>query len=56
MFGKEMTVKEFFEEMKRNGKEDYRILIQYRDDGGDYSGEDSELRLYIDDDAKTVTL
>ena len=51
-----MTVKEFYEHMRKAGKENYQICVQYRDDGGDYSGEDTEIRMYIDDKAKTVTL
>jgi len=49
-----MTVKELYEYMKKQGKEDYQIKIQYRDDGGDYSGEDDEVRCFFDDDNKVV--
>ncbi len=55
-FGYISTVKEFYEHMRKAGKENYQICVQYRDDGGDYSGEDTEIRMYIDDKAKTVTL
>ena len=40
--------------MKKQGKEDYQIKIQYRDDGGDYSGEDDEVRCFFDDENKVV--
>ena len=53
---KVFTVEEFYRYMKENGKADYQIKVQYRDDGGDYTGEDDEIRLYIDDNTKTVTL
>lgn len=55
-FGYVCTVKEFYEYMKKQGKEDYQIKIQYRDDGGDYSGEDDEVRCYCEDDNKVVVL
>ena len=35
-----MTVKEFYERAKREGKEDYEMLVQYRDDGGFYFGKE----------------
>lgn len=55
-FGYVCTVKEFYEYMKEQGKEGYQIKIQYRDDGGDYSGEDDEVRCYCEDDNKVVVL
>ena len=53
-FGYVCTVKDFYEYMKKQGKEDYQIKIQYRDDGGEYWGEDDEVRCFFDDENKVV--
>ena len=51
-----MTVKELYEFMKSQGKEDYRIIIQYRDDGGEYHGQDDDVYVIVSDNKKTITL
>ena len=51
-----MTVKELYEFMKSLDKEDYQIVIQYRDDGGEYSGLDEEIYMIVSDNRRTVTL
>ena len=55
-FGYIATVQEFYEYMKEQGKTDYKIHVQYRDEGGDYYGEDERIRLDIEDDNKAVIL
>lgn len=51
-----MTIQELYDWAKEKGVLDYELRVQYRDDGGDYSGEDNELRLYEYDKDKTVIL
>ena len=51
-----MTIAEIYEWAKRNGVEDYESVVKYRDDGGDYYGEDTEVRCYIDEAEKRVVL
>ena len=55
-FGYKCTVEEFYRYMKNNGKENYQMLVQFRDDGGDYYGADEDIRFDIDDNTKTVTV
>lgn len=55
-FGYACTVEEFYQFMKNKGKENYKMVVQYRDDGGDYNGEDEAIRISIDDDLKQVVL
>lgn len=54
--GYKLTVKEFFEYMKSLGAENYTMLVQYRDGGGDYNGLDEEIRCFVDDGNQSVTL
>ncbi len=53
-----MTIKELYDFAVDYGIEDYKILIQFRDDGGDYDGkEDAEImESRINDKGKTITL
>lgn len=51
-----MTIVEMYEWAKRNGVENYEAVVQYRDDGGDYYGEDTEVRCCIDEAEKRVVL
>lgn len=51
-----MTIQELYDWAKEKGVLDYELRVQYRDDGGDYYGEDNELRLYEYDKDKTVIL
>lgn len=40
----------------KNDCEDYEVEIQYRDDGGDYSGTDNNIYCIVDTDNKKVIL
>ena len=51
-----MTIKEIYEWAKQNGVEDYEAVVQYRDDGGYYYGEDTEVYCRIDKKEKRVVL
>lgn len=51
-----MTIEEFYKWAKENNVTDYTIKIQYRDEGGDYYGEDEEIRCWIWNDEKEVIL
>ena len=55
-FGFNLTVKEFYQYMVSLGAENFQMQVQYRDDGGDYYGEDKDIRCQIDEGNKTVTL
>ncbi len=43
-----MTIQELYEWAKQNNAENKEIVVQYRDDGGDYEGQDSNLKLDIE--------
>ena len=45
-----MTIKELYEWAINNGYENEKIFIQYRDEGGDYYGEDENLYLMYEKD------
>ncbi len=51
-----MTVQELYEYAKQCGVSDYEIRVQYRDDGGDYTGKDNMIYCLVDDKNKTITL
>lgn len=51
-----ITIKELYEMAVERNIEDYKIEVQFRDDGGDYLGKDEEVYFIIDDKNKTVTL
>lgn len=55
-----MTIKELYEYAKEINREDYEIEIQYRDDGGYYSGTDTtstpKNEVEFKDEAETVIL
>lgn len=51
-----MTIQELYNFGKEHGILNYELRVQYRDDGGDYYGEDTELRLCDCDDDKTVII
>ena len=51
-----MTIEEFYQWAKEHNVTDYTVKIQYRDDGGDYYGEDEEIRCWIWKDEKEVIL
>ena len=42
--------------INRNGLWDYQVKVQYRDDGGDYEGEDNIIYCLVDDNKKMITL
>lgn len=52
----EMTIQELFEWAVQNKVQDYKIIIQFRDDGGDYYGHDDEVYLEINHNNKEVML
>jgi hypothetical protein len=51
-----LTVQELYDLAKDFEALDFQILIQYRDDGGDYSGKDEDLYTEFDEQEKTLTL
>ena len=51
-----MTIKEIYEWAKRNGVENYEAVVQYRDSGGFYSGEDTMIEPDINKARKEVVL
>lgn len=51
-----ITIQELYDWAVKNGVEDYMLLIQYRDSGGEYYGSDSQVLGIINDKEKTVTL
>lgn len=42
--------------INRNGLWNYQVKVQYRDDGGDYTGKDNMIYCLVDDNNKTITL
>ena len=52
--GTKMTVSELYKWAIKNGIEDYKIEVQFRDAGGDYIGTDGDLFLLVDSDKKSV--
>lgn len=51
-----MTIQELYEWAVKNNVTDYKIEIQYRDDGGDYVGKGEDLYLIVEEEHKTVIL
>lgn len=51
-----MNIEEFYKWAKENSVTDYTMKIQYRDDSGDYYGEDEEIYCLIYNDKKEVIL
>ena len=51
-----MTIKEIYEYAKQHGAENYEAVVQYRDDGGYYYGEDKEVYCYINEAERKVVL
>lgn len=51
-----MTVQELNEYAKQRGLLDYEIRVQYRDDGGLYSGTEAVESVIVDDDQKALVL
>ena len=49
-----MTVSELYKWAIKNGIEDYKIEVQFRDAGGDYIGTDGDLFLLVDSEKKSV--
>lgn len=52
----EMTIEELYKWAIKNKCADYKIIIQYRDDAGDFFGCDNEMYLTINKKDKTVRL
>lgn len=57
-FGKmeDITIQDLYNWAKDHNYLDYRIRIQYRDEGGNYFGYDKEVLLDIDEKSKTILL
>ena len=54
-----MTLNEFIEELKKlqkEGKGDYQVVVQYRDDGGDLAGWDENVEPYTKEEKKRIYL
>lgn len=51
-----MTIQELYDWAKEKGLLDYTLKVQYRDDGGDYYGEDEKLYLDINEINKQIIL
>ena len=54
-----MTLNEFIEELKKlqkEGKGDFQVVVQYRDDGGDYAGFDEDVKPYTKEEKKRIYL
>lgn len=45
-----MTVQELIEKLQSVEDKSMKVVVQYRDDGGDYAGVDEDIRLNIMDD------
>lgn len=52
----EMTIEDLYNWAVENNCVDYKIRIQYRDEGGNYFGCDKEMYLTINEKDKTVKL
>lgn len=44
-----MTVKELIESLKSIENQDAQVVVQYRDEGGDYNGVDEDVYVMVDD-------
>ena len=51
-----MTIQELYDWAKDKGVLNYELRVQYRDEGGDYYGEDKELYLDINAMNKQIIL
>lgn len=49
-----MTGKEIIKLIKEKDLEDYNFAVQFRDEGGNYDGEETIKEVYIDEETKTV--
>jgi hypothetical protein len=52
----DMTIQDLYKWAKEHNCLDFKIRIQYRDEGGTYYGCDDEVYLVISEDAETVIL
>lgn len=53
---KDITIQDLYNWAKDHNCLDYKIRIQYRDDGGNYYGSDKEVLLVINKENKTIIL
>lgn len=51
-----ITIEDLYNWAKDHNYLDYKIKIQYRDDGGTYYGNDEEVLLVINKENKTIIL
>lgn len=52
----DITIQDLYNWAKDNNCLDYKIMIQFRDDGGSYYGSDEEVLLVINKENKTIIL
>jgi hypothetical protein len=52
----DITIRDLYDWAKKHYYLDYRIRIQYRDEGGSYFGSDKEVLLAINEKDKTIKL
>ena len=52
----DITIQDLYNWAKQHNYLDYKIRIQYRDEGGDYFGYDKEVHLSINEKDKTIKL
>ena len=52
----DITIQDLYNWAKQHNYLDYKIRIQYRDEGGDYFGYDKEVCLNINEKDKTIKL
>lgn len=52
----DITIEDLYNWAKDHNCLDYKIRIQYRDDGGDYYGRDKEVYLDVNEEDKTIIL
>lgn len=48
-----LTVEELIEKLKHVNRK-YDVLVQYRDYGGEYNGQDNDIYFMVDDDRKCI--
>ena len=54
-----MTVNELVEELEKlkdDGKGDYEVTVQYRDEGGYYYGVDDDISCFVNETRKRIVL
>lgn len=52
----DITIQDLYDWAKDHNYLDYKLRIQYRDEGGDYFGNDKELYLIVNEKDRTIKL